>query len=95
MNTLLLKKFTPEILRGVQSLGFKPGAHRGILPVKQAEALAEQTGKTIGELALLGIEADASPEQQKRHRALIRETMELMAAFDSRPVAGHAAGGQR
>jgi hypothetical protein len=53
-----------------------------------AGRLEEATGKSVGELALLGIQADAKPHQQKQHRALIRETMELMTAFDSQPLAG-------
>ena len=93
MNSLLLKKFTPEILRGAKSLGFEPASHRRILSTRLAETLEEQTGKTIGELALLGIKADATPIQQKHHRKLVRETMELMTAFDSRPLAGQTVGG--
>ena len=85
MNTLLLKKFTPEILRGVKALGFAPETCQGILHPTQAEEIEERTGRTIGELALLGIESSASSEKQKRQRDLVRETIELMAAFDSRP----------
>ena len=92
MNTLLLKKFTLEILRGVKALGFEPEARRGALGAKQAQAIAELTGRTIGELALLGIESDASTETQRRHRELLRETMELMTAFDFRLPDGQAAG---
>ncbi len=92
MNAKLLKKFTPEILRGAKSLGFGPGSHRGTLSPKLAGKLEGETGKSIGELALLGIQADATPQQRKQHRALIRETMELMMAFDSRPQVTSAQG---
>jgi hypothetical protein len=93
MNMLVLKKFTPEILHGAKALGFEFDWHRGILRAKEAEDIEQRTGRSIGELALLGIESNASAEQRKLHRKLLRETMELMSAFDSRPLAEQAAGG--
>jgi len=90
MNTLLLKKFTPEIIRGAKTLGVDFDTHRDVLGTQQAEAIEEKTGRSIGELALLGIQADALPAQQKQQRELVQETIELMAAFDSRPSVGRA-----
>ena len=92
MNALLLKKFTPEILRGAKSLGVEPDLHRGTLRVGQAEEIERQTGRSISELAMLGIGADASTTQRKAHRELLRETMELLATFDSNAPIGQKPG---
>jgi hypothetical protein len=88
MNALLLRKFSPQIVRGAQSLGFDFQMGQACLSCDEAEVLEKQTNHSIGQLALLGIEAAASPEQRERQRGLLRSTMELMAAFDQRDAAG-------
>jgi hypothetical protein len=107
MNTALLTKFTPDILRGAASLGFKSNAliaMLGITPAdfsrlssgsktldtKQAGAIERKTDRTIGELAVLGIEYEAPPARRAEEAQLVRDTLELMESFAMKPVAFRA-----
>ncbi len=93
MNAQLLKKFSLEILRGATSVGESTEHLLGsILTPDQASLLEKKTGRSIGELAVLGIEYAATPEQKKRHRELLRETTDLMACLDKalRPASKNA-----
>jgi hypothetical protein len=95
MNTLVLKNFGAEIVRGADSLGVQAKTYQGSLSPNQAELLERQTGRSISDLALLGIEVAASPEQRERQRDLLRSTMELMAAFNSSEQSGRQPGPNR
>src|SRR2546423_15358432 len=55
------------------------------LSVRHAKVLERKTRRSIGELAVLGIAADARPAQRARHASLIRGTLKLqsdLAAID-------------
>jgi hypothetical protein len=57
--------------------GLKP------LSVARARLLEKQTGKGIGELAILGMVKNASPQQRTANAKLIRDTLRLTRVFDS------------
>jgi hypothetical protein len=83
MNLHLLRKFPVQILLGAQSLGVDVSLDQKTLSCEDAKTLEKKTGRSIGELAILGIEAAATPDQRERERDLLRSTIELMAAFKS------------
>jgi hypothetical protein len=99
MNLSLLRRFSPEILAGAQRGRNSSALGRllsvsdeqladmkaGLKPLSTARArlLEEHTGRTIGELALLGIVKNASPKQRAANAKLIRDTMRLNQIFDS------------
>jgi hypothetical protein len=61
-----------EILRGSRKLS-----------ASQAGQIEEYTKKSVSELALLGIEAAASPEKRKENGRLIQESVELVEILRS------------
>lgn len=99
MNPLLLKRFTPQILRGAMrcSVSSQSGGLVTISaemvekmlkraqPLSESEALLieRQTGKSIGELAVMGLESARDANQSDEDVDLIRDTIELMRAFDA------------
>jgi hypothetical protein len=107
MNTALLTKFTPDVLRGAISLGLENNAliallgvtsgnfsrlisGSEILDIKQARVIERKTNRTIGELAVLGIECTASPERRAKEVQLVQDTLELMKSFATKPAAFRA-----
>ena len=58
------------------------------LNLREARAIEVETGRSIGELALLGIEQGATPEKRAENKALLRDTMKLMRMYAQveRPV---------
>ena len=46
------------------------------LTEREGRALEEKTGRPVGELALLGMEAAATPEMREANAQLIRDTIE-------------------
>jgi plasmid maintenance system antidote protein VapI len=53
------------------------------LTTKDALALEQACNRSVGQLAVLGIESQASPAKRERHSVLIRETLSLLAASRS------------
>jgi DNA-binding transcriptional regulator YdaS (Cro superfamily) len=110
MNEIVLAKFTPQVLRGAEQLGFpskKLSALLGVsesrlsrlacglenLGARHARRLENETGRSVGELAVLGIAQDATPAQRARYKVLIRETLELLSGIhtnDASSTSGHA-----
>src|SRR5438552_3609372 len=72
------EQFLAELTYGIEDL-----------TVRQATLLERATGRSIGELAILGIEREMSPGKRARHAGLIRDTLEMFAA--SRPDASRTA----
>jgi len=63
------------------------------LDARQAKKLEKATGRSVGELAILGIAADTTPTQRTRHAALIRQTLQLLSgvhALDAKPSSSRA-----
>jgi hypothetical protein len=99
MNVSLLRKFTPQILTGAEQeigrdavaklLSVSPRTladmKAGLKPLSNACArlIEGDTGKGLGELALLGVVANASPEERAANAELIRDTLQLERSLDA------------
>src|SRR5690242_17745718 len=104
MNKLLLESFTPQILRGalrcglewsdLQAMRLAPEQFEKLLgsirrlTERQAVGLEKYTGKTIGQLAVLGIAAETNGPKSDRDVSLLADTVELMSIFDGPPAGG-------
>jgi hypothetical protein len=58
------------------------------LNAREARAIELETGRSIGELALLGMELRVTPEKRAANKGLLRDTLKLMKMYADldRPV---------
>src|SRR6185437_9021871 len=55
------------------------------LSAKQGARLEKKTGRSIGELAVLGINDAAPLRQRAKHAELVRGTLEMLGSFRGKP----------
>ena len=97
MNRFVLNRFAPEILLGMESLGYELMAVAKLLGItsqrlarinsslssftsKHGKIIEEATDRSVGELAVLGMEYRATPDQRTKNAKLTKDTLEMLAA---------------